>query len=624
MVILARFGNFANQALQFLHAQFRSLHIRAILAIAIVAWRIRVQPPVNRAGENAVGNIPRVGVGILFGETVGEFHDLPCGIVIDGIAFFSFIKGEIHAGLGVYGRIRPGIIEPIFISCVTGSDEDRITCAAAPFGHGSSSSEQFKEKSMSAVSDENPFNPPPEILRDWLTHASDFAMRWLERENHDPVVTMPNGADLSRRLDAPPPESPQEFDAVFAEFENLIVRHSRANGHPRFFAYVSASADPVGVVAELLAASMNQNVTAWRSAPGAASIERLVLRWLDELLGFNGGNGILTSGGSAANFNALSLAITRAERQGVTRANMAFYLSADTHLSLAKAARVLGLHDANRRELPVDDARRLRVDALEDAIAADRAAGLHPLLVCASAGTANCGAIDPIGAIADIAAREQLWLHIDGAYGAPAAMTKDYAWLRDAFARADSLSIDPHKWLYAPLDAGCLLFRDADLAKHAFSESAAYTAVTQTDPIEAYAFFDHGMELSRRFRALKLWFAFKLHGTRAYADAIAKNISLRACLDERIDRHPALERVASDLSISCFRAVRPGLDENELNALNQQLLDALLASGRFVLSPTTLDGKFLLRVCIVNFRTQTSDIDELVEALDAAIANSTD
>jgi aromatic-L-amino-acid decarboxylase len=472
---------------------------------------------------------------------------------------------------------------------------------------------------MSVDVQEHPFELPPETLREWLSRAVDFALRWLEREARDPVLETASGPALMQRLGAAPPRAPGAFEEVFAEFEQLVARHARANGHPRFFAYVSASADPAGIVAELLAAALNQNVTAWRSSPGAASVERLVLRWLDELLGFDGGNGILTGGGSAANFNALVMAVTRGEQHGVSRDAMAIYLSEDTHLSLAKAARVLGLRPENIRALPVDAQRRMRTDALADAVDRDRQHGAYPLLVCASAGTANCGAIDPIEEMAELARRERLWLHVDGAYGAPAALTPSHAWLRDAFARADSLSIDPHKWLYAPLDIGCLLFRDGELAKRAFSETAAYTRVTQTDAVEAHAFFDHGMELSRRFRALKLWFALRLHGADAYARMIEHNIEVRRHLDERIDAHPRLERVASGLSISCFRALEEGGSREQSNALNRRILDRLLEGGRFLLSPTELSCYFVLRVCIVSFRTRRHDIDMLIDSIDSIL-----
>lgn len=216
--------------------------------------------------------------------------------------------------------------------------------------------------------------------------------------------------------------------------------------------------------------------------------------------------------------------------------------------------------------------------------------------------------------IAGICSRHGVWLHIDGAYGAPAAMTEDYRWMQTAFARADSLSLDPHKWLFAPLDVGCILIRDDRAARRAFTLHSEYTAVSQDDPIESYAFFDHGPELSRRFRALKVWMILKTRGVERIARMIQQNITLRRYLDGRIKSEPRLESLGSDLSISCFRYLPPGCeDEKTINISNRRILDRLVAGGRFYLSPTTLGGRFALRICIVNFRTTRDDMDRLAD-----------
>ena len=461
------------------------------------------------------------------------------------------------------------------------------------------------------------FDVPPAELEHWTREAGRFLQEWLAREPEDPVLENISGQALQAGLDTGLPRKGAEFAAVMQEFRDWIARYSRANGNPRYFAYVSASADPVGVLADALASVMNQNVTTWRSAPAAAAVEQLVLRWLDELVGFDGGgNGVLTGGGSAANFNALAMALQRAAEQGNDdRRSFTVYLSADTHLSLHKAARILGIPTANLRSITLDEHRQMRCADLAGAIADDRDNGLQPLLVVGTSGTANCGAIDPLDEIAAIARNEDLWFHIDGAYGAPAAMTTSHGWLRKAFAQADSLSLDPHKWLYAPLDIGCLLLRDPDLARRTFSESAAYTKVEQSDPLEAHAFFDYGMELSRRFRALKLWMQLKLRGSDAIAARIQEEIRLREHLDAAIAASDDFEPLGSGLSISCFRYRKPGMNDDDCNAFNRELIDRLLAQGRFLLSPTTLDGRLALRICIVNFRTRREDLDELLATL---------
>jgi aromatic-L-amino-acid decarboxylase len=469
------------------------------------------------------------------------------------------------------------------------------------------------------------FDIPPDELRAHGTLTMDAILRWLERETRDPVLERIDGPALRALLDSgEPPQAGQPFAEILGELERDVARYSRANGHPRYFAYVSGAADPIGVLADALTSALNQNVTAWRSAPAAATLERCVLRWLDTLTGFaGGGHGLLTSGGSSANFHAVAMAVARAERQGARREQMTILLSTETHLSLRKAARVLGVPAAHVRVLPVDGQRRLTAAAVHQAIAADRAAGLRPVLVCASAGTVNTGAIDCIGEIAGLARAQDLWLHVDGAYGAPAAMTESHAWLAPALARADSLSLDPHKWLYTPLDAGCLLVRDPAQARQLFAEPAAYTTVhagEADDSIEAHAFFDHGMDLSRRFRALKLWFCIKYRGVRALAAAIEDNIRTREHLDRRVAGCSELALLGSGLSISCFRVVRPGLGPDELDALNRRVLDRVLDTGRFLLAPTSIDGAFALRVCVLSFRTTRADIDALVDAVRAAAA----
>jgi len=443
----------------------------------------------------------------------------------------------------------------------------------------------------------------------------DLAAQWLAAEPAAPVLERGNGDALAALFAAPPPEQGIDEATLLAELRDNVLRYSRRNGHPRQWAHVCASPDPVGALADLLVSTINQNVTAWRSAPAAVTVERQVLRWLDALVGFDGGgHGLLLGGGSAANLHALGAAVARAQLRhpGVPRERLVLYTSRETHLSLAKGARFLGV--GHVRALPVDAERRLPPDVVRDALVGDRAAGLVPVMVVGSVGTANAGSIDPLVELAAVCRDASVWFHVDGAYGAPAAMTAGHAFLRDGFARADSMSLDPHKWLFAPFDTGVLLVRDAQTLRDAYSETSEYITVTEADPLEAHAFFDHGMELSRRFRALKLWMMFELRGVAPYRQAIADNIALREYLDDRIAAEPELERLASGLSISCFRYVPPGsADADALDRLNARIQARLMATGEIALSPTTLDGRYSLRVCIVNFRTRRADIDWLVE-----------
>jgi glutamate/tyrosine decarboxylase-like PLP-dependent enzyme len=458
----------------------------------------------------------------------------------------------------------------------------------------------------------------PEALRALGHRTVDLIVDSLAREVEDPVLARPPGPELFARVDRPLPREGTDPAQLLDELRDVWMDACRKNGHPRFFGYVCASADPVGALFDGVASVFNQNVTAWRSAPGATEMERLVVRWLDELVGFGGGGGVLTSGGSAANATALASALSAgARRAGAPLADalprLTAYVSSQAHLSLAKALRVFGVPEASVRGVAVDDRRRMLAGDLDRRIAADLTDGRVPALVCATAGTANTGAIDPLDDIAEVCARRGVWMHVDGAYGAPAAATAEYAFLRRAFARADSLVLDPHKWLFAPLDVGCVLLREPEYARAAFRLEAEYVKVTQEEPREAFAFFDHGLELSRRNRALKVWAILAARGADALAAVIADNVALRRHLDERVASESRLEPLGSDLSISCFRYVRPGAGEEELSELNSGILEALVEGGHYFLSPTKLEGRYALRVCIVNFRTRRSDVDELVD-----------
>ena len=425
------------------------------------------------------------------------------------------------------------------------------------------------------------------------------------------------GVDVRALLDEPLPREGIGLEDVVEAWVEKVLPLCRHNGHPRFFGYVVTSPDPIGIFADAMASAMNQGLTAWRSAPGATEIERVVLRWLDELVGFSGsGSGILTSGGSSANFHALACAVHRADSSGARRENQTIYMSRDAHVSMRKAARVLGLPEEQIRLIEVDERRRLRTDVLGAALDRDRAAGFVPAAVCASAGGANTGAIDPLDDLADLCEGQDLWLHIDGAYGAPAAATDRYSWMRESFCRADSLSLDPHKWLFAPVDVGCLLLRNEALSREVFGWESEYTKVTQTDPIERFAFFDHGLEMTRRFRSLKVWSILKARGADAVVEMIDRDIRLREELDARVEQEPELESLGSELSISCFRfrSLSPQT-EREVDESNRRVLEILVGEGSAYMSPTYLEGRYALRACIVNFRTRSEDIHFLIDEI---------
>jgi len=382
-----------------------------------------------------------------------------------------------------------------------------------------------------------------------------------------------------------------------------IADHSRPPGG-RFFGYVLGSNEQVAALAEFLASVLHQNVTAWRSGPAAVAIERTVVEWLAEAVGCAEFSGSLCGGGSAANLMGLAMAREAkapANEDGV-RGDCVVYASDQVHMSIDKAVAMLGIGRRNLRIVPSDDNFRMQADALAAAIAADRAAGKRPFAIVASAGTVSTGAIDPLLAIAAIAKANDLWLHIDGAYGALAALARPD--LFEGLVLADSLSLDAHKWLYQPLDCGCLLFRDASAARTAFSHSGDYVKVTNTDPAEAFAFFDESIELSRRFRALKLWMSLQYHGRGAFRDAIALDLQHARLLEELVRSEPELELMAAGpLSAVCFR--HRGVD-------NEALLKRVIERGRVYISNATIRGAFALRACFVNNRTREEDVRAIV------------
>jgi glutamate/tyrosine decarboxylase-like PLP-dependent enzyme len=466
-----------------------------------------------------------------------------------------------------------------------------------------------------------------ELGREFLA----IAMEQLTNIRKLPVFPSTDASALKLEFDSALPLEAVEPLKLLAECQS-IVDGCRQNGHPRFFGYVASPATFPGICADFLASALNQNVTSWRSAPSATEIERIVIKWLGELTGFGSDcAGIMTSGGSMANLNALTIA-HRAKceedvsREGIRNSGrtMTIFATDQTHHSVLKAADLIGLGRNQVRIVDTNDRFRMDVRALRQYIEADKAAGFHPFCVVATAGAVNTGAVDPLAAIAEIAREHGMWLHVDGAYGGPAAADKSKRLLFDGIEVADSMSIDAHKWLYSPVDCGCLLFRDAKYARRAFSESseADYIKVYEQQQDEAFAFWDYGTELSRRFRALKLWMTMKYFGVRRIAESIAEDCRLASYMAERVQASDDFELLAPvELSICCFRYLPPQIRSLEtgsgdvaettlrLNNLNAAIMHSIQRGGRAYLSNANLRGQFALRACIVNFRTKRSDID---------------
>ena len=383
-----------------------------------------------------------------------------------------------------------------------------------------------------------------------------------------------------------------------------VFQHSRP-ASPRFFGYVFGSGEPVGALGDFVSSALHQNVTSWRSAPAATTIERNVLKWIAAAVGCPGFSGSLTVGGSSANLMGLCMAREAkvpANEQGVHGGVV--YCSTQAHMSISKAAALLGLGHQAVRFIPVDRDFRMRLDALRTAIVQDLDRRMKPIAVVASAGTTATGSIDPIAAIADLCAEYEPWLHVDGAYGALASLA-----IPEAFRgldRANSLSLDAHKWLYQPPGCGCLLYPNPEDARRAFSHSGEYARSLSSDPVEGFAFFEESIELSRPFRALKLWLSLRYHGLNAFAESISEDLRLAQILANCVDADPRLELLAPvALSAVCFRYTGTAGDWNEVN---RKILDRVIRRGRVYLSNALLDGKFALRACIVNHRSTEEDV----------------
>jgi len=425
-------------------------------------------------------------------------------------------------------------------------------------------------------------------------------------------------------LSTPAPVTGVDPDRILAEFRDTVAAYPFGNGHPRFWAWVNSPPVVIGVLAEALAAAMNPSCAGGNHA--AIYVERQVLNWFKEMLGFPAASmGLLVSGGSMASLTALAVARHAkagfdVRREGLrgTGPRLMLYLSEEGHGCMRKAAELMGIGNDNVRTVAVDADLRMRVDDLQAQIAADLAAGHRPFAVAASAGTVNTGAIDPLTDIAEVCRRDGLWFHVDGAYGAPAILTRQYRDALTPMALADSVALDPHKWLSIPVEAGLVLVKDAQAMRDTFSLVPPYL---RTDGNLAGVgglpwFSEYGLQQTRGFRGLKIWMALKHYGSSGYARMIEEQIALARYLHDRVTATPDLEAVAAPgLSIVCFRYAPPAVRGNseKLDSVNKLLLERIQLSGEAFLSSTVVRGAFVLRACIVNYLTRRSDLDFLLE-----------
>jgi aromatic-L-amino-acid decarboxylase len=440
------------------------------------------------------------------------------------------------------------------------------------------------------------------------------------------------------------PERGTDIAPVIKKFSRLFFDQSTHNGSPRFFGYITSSAAPVSALADLLAAAVNPNCGAWALSPIATEVENESIRWLGDFMGLSGKwDGVLVSGGNMANIVGFYVARKAKaawdiRAKGVAHADsrkLVLYGSAEMHTWIYKAADMAGLGTDAIRKIPTDSELRLRTDALREQIVADRAAGSEPFLVVGTAGSVGTGATDPLPAMAKICKEFNLWFHVDGAYGAPAVALDDATADLKGLRLADSIAIDPHKWLYNSIEAGCLMTRHPTALRDAFSFNPPYYQFDDNEGQEVKNYFEYGPQNTRGFRALKIWLGFQQVGASGYRRMIADDIDLAHQLHERVGDEDLLEQGTVALSIATFRYVPRDLRRSArgnaavtdyLNELNARIATALRLSGKAFVSNAHIEDRYMLRACIVNFRTTVADVEllpklivELGSDLDARI-----
>ena len=434
-------------------------------------------------------------------------------------------------------------------------------------------------------------------------------------------VWQPVPLHVKSALAEPVPRTPENLADVYAEFQTLIAPFETGNRHPRFMGWVHGNGTPSGMLAEMLAAAMNANVGGREHS--AVYVERAVIAWSAEIFGFPpAASGILTSGTSLANLIAVVVARRnalgdRVRTQGLGPERLTAYASHAAHRSVRAAFEITGLGTDAVRDVATDARHRIDIDQLRRAIAVDRARGERPFMVIGTAGTVDVGAIDDLAALADLCVAEKLWLHVDGAFGALAVLSPEHRHLVRGIERADSLAFDFHKWLHVPYDAGCVLIRDAELHRTAFTRSAAYlTPAAEGTAAGEPWFADYGPELSRRFRALAIWFAFKEHGTQRLGEAIAENCRQAARLAARIEAADDVVLAAPvALNIVCLRFDDGAHSPEALDALNAAIVVDLQRRGIAVPSLTVIDGRTVIRINLTNHRITDADLAATLDAI---------
>jgi aromatic-L-amino-acid decarboxylase len=463
----------------------------------------------------------------------------------------------------------------------------------------------------------------PEAFRREAHRVVDWIADYFAHPERYPVLSRARPGDVRNALPDHAPESGEPFERIFTDFEQIVVPGITHWHHPGFFAYFGTTASGPGVLAEMLAAGLNVQAMLWRTSPAATELEEVALGWLRELIGLPSSfEGVIYDTASISTLHALAAAreaaVPDVRERGLAAGHvppLRVYCSEHTHSSVDKAALTLGLGLDAIRRIPVDDRFSMRADALRTAVAEDRAAGRLPIAAIATVGTTSSTSIDPVAAIAAVCSEAGLWLHVDAAYAGVMAMLPEYRHVLAGAEAADSLVVNPHKWLFTPFDLSALYCRRMDVLRRAFSLVPEYLRTSETAPVKNL--MDTGVQLGRRFRALKLWMVLRYFGAEGIRARLGEHCRLASLFASWVDVDPLFARMADvPFSVVCFRCVPDGMvDEGALEALNQQLLDAVNASGEVFLSHTKLRGQFVLRLAIGNLRTTEAHVRRAWELL---------
>ncbi len=458
----------------------------------------------------------------------------------------------------------------------------------------------------------------------------DTIADFIETIREKPVTTGESFKELQKIIAASSlPENGASAEELLSKASELLLNHSLLNGHPKFLGYITSSAAPLGALADLLAAAVNPNVGAQILSPIATEIEKQTVQWLAEFIGLSPGyGGILVSGGNMANFTAFLAARTAKAPKNIKDdglsnavAKLVIYCSKTTHTWVEKAAVLFGLGTGAIRWITTDTNNKMNNEVLEQAIKNDLENGCKPIMVIGTAGDVSTGVVDNLSAIASICKTYDLWFHIDGAYGIPAAVVPELKKLFEGIEEADSIALDPHKWLYSPLEAGCTLVKNPNHLIDTYSSHPVYYNFSSKDEDQTLNYYEYGLQNSRGFRALKVWLTLQQAGRNGYIKMINEDIELSKLLFDKAKNHPELEAITQNLSITTLRYVPPGHTQtNEdkeayLNRLNEALLNELQSGGEVFLSNAMVMEKYCLRGCIVNFRTSEKDIEEIIEII---------